>query len=156
MTHAKVGGPFTEEWVSATSFLRNKKAGTPEASRPEGSAISRHAWRGVEGQQELRDPRAVRTHKDRQALHADVHQRFASGFLQTPGHPGRLAVQLALPLAGRAEDLHLQVSAPCRAHKEKSHQQVASHKARKLAETSLQLRQAGRTVNVLVHDLRRG
>src|SRR5690625_1804531 len=28
-----------------------------------------------------------------------------------------LAVQLALPLAGPAEDFHLQVSAPCRAHK---------------------------------------
>src|SRR3990172_8362457 len=30
-----------------------------------------------------------------------------------------LAVQLTLPLAGRVEDFHLQVSAPCRAHKEK-------------------------------------
>src|SRR5690625_2407613 len=28
-----------------------------------------------------------------------------------------LAVQLAVPLAGPAEDFHLQVSAPCRAHK---------------------------------------
>jgi hypothetical protein len=27
-----------------------------------------------------------------------------------------LAVQLTLPLAGYVEDLHLQVSAPCRAH----------------------------------------
>ena len=31
-----------------------------------------------------------------------------------------LAVQLALPLAGRAEDFHLQVSAPCRAHIKKA------------------------------------
>src|SRR5512145_1729852 len=30
-----------------------------------------------------------------------------------------LAVRLTLPLAGRVEDLHLQVSAPCRAHHEK-------------------------------------
>ena len=30
-----------------------------------------------------------------------------------------LAVQLTLPLAGRVEDFHLQVSAPCRAHKNK-------------------------------------
>src|SRR5271155_5596267 len=31
-----------------------------------------------------------------------------------------LAVQLTLPLAGCVEDLHLQVSAPCRAHQKKS------------------------------------
>ncbi len=31
-----------------------------------------------------------------------------------------LAVRLTLPLAGRVEDFHLQVSAPCRAHNEKS------------------------------------
>ena len=30
-----------------------------------------------------------------------------------------LAVQLTLPLAGRVEDFHLQVSAPCRAHQKK-------------------------------------
>src|SRR5437762_11326134 len=30
-----------------------------------------------------------------------------------------LAVQLTLPLAGRVEDFHLQVNAPCRAHKNK-------------------------------------
>ncbi len=32
---------------------------------------------------------------------------------------GTLAVQLTLPLAGCVEDLHLQVSAPCRAHPRK-------------------------------------
>jgi hypothetical protein len=32
---------------------------------------------------------------------------------------GTLAVQLTLPLAGCVEDLHLQVSAPCRAHQRK-------------------------------------
>ena len=32
-----------------------------------------------------------------------------------------LAVQLTLPLAGRVEDFHLQVSAPCRAHQKKAH-----------------------------------
>ncbi|HWO36549.1 MAG TPA: hypothetical protein VNO32_47810, partial [Candidatus Acidoferrum sp.] len=31
-----------------------------------------------------------------------------------------LAVQLTLPLAGCVEDLHLQVSAPCRAHHKKA------------------------------------
>lgn len=31
-----------------------------------------------------------------------------------------LAVQLTLPLAGRVEDFHLQVSAPCRAHHKRS------------------------------------
>jgi hypothetical protein len=31
-----------------------------------------------------------------------------------------LAVQLTLPLAGCVEDFHLQVSAPCRAHQNKS------------------------------------
>ena len=31
-----------------------------------------------------------------------------------------LAVQLTLPLAGRVEDFHLQVSAPCRAHAKKA------------------------------------
>jgi hypothetical protein len=31
-----------------------------------------------------------------------------------------LAVPLTLPLAGRVEDFHLQVSAPCRAHQQKS------------------------------------
>src|SRR5215471_20490453 len=31
-----------------------------------------------------------------------------------------LALQLTLPLAGRVEDFHLQVSAPCRAHKKES------------------------------------
>src|SRR5215831_5406144 len=30
-----------------------------------------------------------------------------------------LALQLTLPLAGRVEDFHLQVSAPCRAHQRK-------------------------------------
>jgi len=34
-----------------------------------------------------------------------------------PVTQGALAVQLALPLAGRAEDFHLQERAPCRAHK---------------------------------------
>ncbi len=31
-----------------------------------------------------------------------------------------LAVQLTLPLVGRVEDFHLQVSAPCRAHRKKT------------------------------------
>ena len=34
-----------------------------------------------------------------------------------------LAVQLTLPLVGRVEDFHLQVSAPCRAHQKKSRNQ---------------------------------
>lgn len=41
----------------------------------------------------------------------------SSGFAVTRD---TLAVRLTLPLAGRVEDLHLQVSAPCRAHEEKA------------------------------------
>jgi hypothetical protein len=44
-------------------------------------------------------------------------QRFASGFLPTPGHPGNRCLPLTLAHVGCAEDFHLQVSAPCRAHR---------------------------------------
>ncbi len=37
-----------------------------------------------------------------------------------------LAVRLTLPLAGRVEDLHLQVSAPCRAHQQKGVSEIAN------------------------------
>src|SRR5210317_1279396 len=43
-------------------------------------------------------------------------QRFACGFLQLTPHDANLAVRLILPPVGCIEDLHLQVSAPCRAH----------------------------------------
>src|SRR5210317_1811595 len=46
-------------------------------------------------------------------------QRFACSFLQPTPHDGNLAVRLTLPPVGCVEDLHLQVSAPCRAHKTK-------------------------------------
>ena len=46
-------------------------------------------------------------------------QRFASGFLQIRSHPRHPCLQLTLPLVGRVEDFHLQVSAPCRAHQKK-------------------------------------
>ncbi|MAE20836.1 MAG: hypothetical protein CMK92_00225 [Pseudomonas sp.] len=36
-------------------------------------------------------------------------QPFASGFLQIRSHPRHPCLPLALPLAGRAEDFHLQV-----------------------------------------------
>jgi len=39
----------------------------------------------------------------------------ACGFLQPTPHDANLAVRLTLPPAGCIEDLHLQVSAPCRA-----------------------------------------
>jgi hypothetical protein len=42
-----------------------------------------------------------------------------------------LAVQLTLPLVGCVEDLHLQVSAPCRAHPKK--RPVLSHRALSVA-----------------------
>ncbi len=67
-------------------------------------------------------------------------QRFASGFLQIRSHPRHpsfrnkeqsddiswecpcgIAVQLTLPLVGRVEDFHLQVSALCRAHTKTLH-----------------------------------
>ena len=46
-------------------------------------------------------------------------QRFASGFLRIRGRPRHPCLWLALPLAGRAKDFHLQVRAPCRAHQTK-------------------------------------
>ena len=49
-------------------------------------------------------------------------QRFACGFLQPTPHDANLAVRLTLPPAGCIEDLHLQVSAPCRAHNKKGNQ----------------------------------
>jgi hypothetical protein len=47
-------------------------------------------------------------------------QRFASSFLQFPSPPGHPCLWLTLPRVGRVEDFHLQVSAPCRAHKRKA------------------------------------
>ncbi|KAA0073137.1 hypothetical protein CIW54_27850, partial (plasmid) [Paraburkholderia sp. T12-10] len=44
---------------------------------------------------------------------------FASGFLRIRSHPRHPCLWLTLPLAGCVEDFHLQVSAPCRAHKGK-------------------------------------
>jgi hypothetical protein len=43
-------------------------------------------------------------------------QRFACSFLQPTPRDVNLAVRLTLPPVGCVEDLHLQVSAPCRAH----------------------------------------
>jgi hypothetical protein len=47
-------------------------------------------------------------------------QRFASGFLQTLSRPKNPCLPLTLPRVGCVKDFHLQVSAPCRAHKEKA------------------------------------
>ena len=49
-----------------------------------------------------------------------------SGFLQTRSRPGNPCLRPTLPLAGRVEDSHLQVSAPCRAHQKR---QCAKHAA---------------------------
>ena len=46
-------------------------------------------------------------------------QRFASGFLSTPGHPENRCLPLTLAHVGCVEDFHLPVSAPCRAHMRK-------------------------------------
>jgi len=46
-------------------------------------------------------------------------QRFAFDSLRTFPHGKALSVQLTVPPAGSVEDLHLQVDAPCRAHKNK-------------------------------------
>ena len=43
-----------------------------------------------------------------------------SSFLQTRSRPRNPCLGLTLPLAGRVEDFHLQVGAPCRAHQKKS------------------------------------
>src|SRR3989338_6044265 len=48
-------------------------------------------------------------------------QRFAFGSLKTFPHGKALSVQLTVPPVGSVEDLHLQVDAPCRAHKQKDH-----------------------------------
>ena|SRR5882757_6032847 len=47
-------------------------------------------------------------------------QRFASGFLPTLSHPRRRCLPLTLAHVGCVEDFHLQMSAPCRAHNEKT------------------------------------
>src|SRR5579871_4244910 len=47
-------------------------------------------------------------------------QRFARSFLPTAPHGAAVAALLTLPLAGYVKDFHLQVSAPCRAHKDYS------------------------------------
>jgi hypothetical protein len=46
-------------------------------------------------------------------------QRFASGFLPTPGHPRNRCLPLTLAHVGCVGDFHPQMSAPCRAHKRK-------------------------------------
>ncbi len=43
-----------------------------------------------------------------------------SGFLQTRSRPRNPCHWLTLPLAGRVENFHLQVSAPCRTHRKKN------------------------------------
>jgi hypothetical protein len=47
-------------------------------------------------------------------------QRFASGFLPIPGRPRHRCLLLTLAHVGCVEDLHLQMSAPCRAHQKKT------------------------------------
>jgi hypothetical protein len=47
-------------------------------------------------------------------------QRFASGFLPTPSHLRNRCLPLTLAHVGYVEDFHLRVSAPCRAHNEKT------------------------------------
>ena len=46
-------------------------------------------------------------------------QRFASGFLPTLSHPRHRCLPLTLAHVGCVEDFHLQMSAPCRAHKKR-------------------------------------
>ncbi len=48
-----------------------------------------------------------------------------SSFLQTRSRPRNPCLRLTLPPAGRVEDFHLQVSAPCRAHQKKARDVVA-------------------------------
>ncbi len=60
----------------------------------------------------------------RRAASYPLPVRQASASLSTssrfPVTQNTLAVQLTLPLVGRVENFHLQVSAPCRAHHEKT------------------------------------
>ena len=46
-------------------------------------------------------------------------QRFASGFLPTPGHPRNRCLPLTLAHVGCVGDFHPRMSAPCRAHIQK-------------------------------------
>ena len=50
-----------------------------------------------------------------------------------------LAVQLTLPLVGRVEDFHLQVSAPCRAHQRKAGGDFGPHRHFALTRQSIAL-----------------
>jgi hypothetical protein len=52
-------------------------------------------------------------------------QRFASGFLPTPGHPRNRCLPLTLAHAGCVGDFHPRVSAPCRAHIKKRRAKIA-------------------------------
>ncbi|PMS30423.1 hypothetical protein C0Z20_30090, partial [Trinickia symbiotica] len=62
--------------------------------------------------------------------------RFASGFLQIRSRPRHPCLRLTLPLAGRVEDFHLQVNAPCRAHNKKGGRASLTRPPRTFSEPS--------------------
>jgi hypothetical protein len=73
-------------------------------------------------------------------------QRFASGFLPIPSRPGHRCLPLTLAHVGCVEDLHLQVSAPCRAHPENRPadlHQPASRSSQGRSEAQLRLHAIG-------------
>jgi hypothetical protein len=53
-------------------------------------------------------------------------RRFASDFLRIRSRPRHPCLWLVLPLAGCTKDFHLQVRAPCRAHKTNSGPKAAA------------------------------
>ncbi len=66
--------------------------------------------------------KSLPAHPDASPLSASCSsgQRFAYGFLRIRSRPRHPCLRLTLPLAGCVEDFHLQVRAPCRAHKAKA------------------------------------
>jgi len=67
-------------------------------------------------------------------------QRFASGFLPTPGRPGNRCLPLTLAHVGCVEDFHFRMGAPCRAHQKKTPAMRACEKRSGLSSTGAALR----------------
>src|SRR3989338_4043248 len=82
----------------------------------------------------LSDLRRSVPYKFRALMISDISPRYAASYplpvrqasalpsasSRFPVTRNTLAVRLTLPLVGRVEDFHLQVSAPCRAHQQKA------------------------------------
>src|SRR3990167_2520358 len=86
----------------------------------------------------LSDLRRSVPYKFRALMISDISPRYASSYplpvrqasalpsasSRFPVTRNTLAVRLTLPLGGRVEDFHLQVSAPCRAHRQRKRRPI--------------------------------